>query len=95
MSNLVQGRDGMVLIEVKDESATFLCTECDRTISTGRNFLVKQKDLPEKRVSRSDDRIYYTCICGSRYELLKSSNPSSGDRLKFKHVKVIEMEYAL
>jgi hypothetical protein len=84
----------MVIIEVKDESATFLCTDCDRTISTGRNFLVKRKDLPKSRISRTGNRIYYTCVCGSRSELIKSSNPLIKDQMKFKHVKVVEMGYA-
>ena len=85
----------MVLIELKDESARFLCTDCKRTISTGQNFLVSEKDLPKTRLSRENGVIYYTCICGARYELLKSSNPAAGDLLKFKHVKVVELEYAL
>lgn len=85
----------MVLIELKDESSKFLCTDCKRTISTGQNFLVNKKDLPKTRLSRKDGGIYYTCICGERYELLKSSNPTVSDLLKFKHVKVVELEYAL
>jgi hypothetical protein len=85
----------MVLIELKDESSKFLCTDCKRTISTGQNFLVSRKDLPKIRLSRKDGGIYYTCICGARFELLKSSNPMANDLLKFKHVKVVELEYAL
>jgi hypothetical protein len=85
----------MVLIELKDESSKFLCTDCKRTISTGQNFLVSKKNLPKTRLSREEGGIYYTCICGARFELLKSSNPTASDLLKFKHVKVIELEYAL
>ena len=85
----------MVLIEVTDESATFRCTDCSRTISTGRNYLVRRRDLPRSRISRTGDGVYYTCICGSRFELLKSSNPLIKDQMKFKHVKVVEMGYAL
>ena len=84
----------MVIIEVKDKGFTFLCTDCNRAISTGVNFLVRQKDLPKRRLSRIDDRVYYTCICGSRSELIKSSNPLIKDQMKFKHVKVVEIGYA-
>ena len=85
----------MVLIELNEENSKFLCTDCNRTISTGQNFLVRKRDLPKTRLSREDGGIYYTCICGARYELLKSSNPTAGDLLKFKHVKVVELGYAL
>lgn len=85
----------MVLIEVKEESTRFLCTECSRTISTGRDFLVRQEDFPRARLSRSEQGIYYTCVCGSRYELIKSSNPAAEEQLKFKHVRVVDMEYAV
>lgn len=92
---LVTEKGRMVIIEVKDENATFLCTDCQRTISTGQDMLVSSRDLPKNRVSRSGDGVYYNCICGSRYELIKSSNPSTADRLKFKHVRIVELGYGL
>jgi len=85
----------MVLIELKEESSRFLCTDCDRTIFTGRNFLISKKDLPRSRLSISGSSIHYCCVCGSKYELIKSSNPAFSDQLKFKYVKVVEPEYAL
>jgi len=85
----------MVLIEVKDESTTFLCTACKRKITTGEDFLVSREDLPEKRMTSSEKGIHYNCVCGSRFELIKSSNPLSKDRLKFKHVRVVETGYAV
>ena len=86
-------RVNMVLIELKDECSKFLCTDCNRTIFTGQNFLVNQSDLPKNSVTMSDNGMYYTCFCGSTHELIRSSNPMSKELLKFKHVKVVEMGY--
>jgi len=80
----------MVLIEFNNDIAKFLCTECDGVIATSQNFLLDPKDFPESRIEASGDEIYYICTCGSRYELIKSSNPTAKDFLKFKHVKVVE-----
>ncbi len=85
----------MVLIELNDDIAKFLCTECDEIIATGQNFLLSLNDLPKSRVVVSEDKIYYICTCGSKYELIKSSNPGAEDFLKFKHVRVVEQEYIL
>lgn len=85
----------MILIELDDDIAKFLCTECDEMIATGQNFLLNLKDLPKSRIVASEDKIHYICTCGSKYELIKSSNPGVEDFFKFKHVKIVEQEYVL
>ena len=85
----------MVLIEFKDDIATFLCTECGRIITSGQNFLVDPKTFPKSEITASGDKFFYGCKCGEKYELIKSSNPNVSEFLKFKHVKVIEQQYAL
>ncbi|HAJ95110.1 MAG TPA: hypothetical protein DCP02_02640 [Actinobacteria bacterium] len=79
----------MVLIEFNNDIAKFLCTECEGIIAISQNFLIDPKDFPKNRIEASGDGIHYICTCGSRYELIKSSNPIAKDLLKFKHVKVI------
>ena len=85
----------MVLIEIKDDIATFVCTECGIVITTGQNFLVNPKAFPKSKISASGDKFFYSCRCGEKYELIKSSNPNIQEFLKFKHVKVVEQDYAL
>ncbi len=85
----------MVLIELKDDIATFVCTECGRVITTGENFLVKPKAFPKSMITASGDRFFYRCRCSKKYELIKSANPNIQEFLKFKHVKVVEHEYVL
>ncbi len=85
----------MILIELNDDIAKFLCTECDEIIAIGQNFLLNLKDLPKSRITALEDKIYYICTCGLKYELIKSSNPGVEDFFKFKHVKVVEQEYIL
>lgn len=85
----------MVLIEIKDDIATFVCTECGRVITTGQNFLVNPKAFPKRKITASGDKFFYSCRCGEKYELIKSSNPNVQEFLKFKHVKVVEQEYVL
>ncbi len=85
----------MVLIEIKDDIATFVCTECGIVITTGQNFLVDPKAFPKSKITASGDKFFYSCRCGEKYELIKSSNPNVQEFLKFKHVKVVEQEYAL
>jgi len=85
----------MVLIKLKDDIVTFECTECGRIITTGENFLVNPKAFPKSEITVSGDQFFYKCKCGEKNELIKSSNPNVQEFLKFKHVKVIEQEYAL
>ena len=85
----------MVLIKLKDDIATFECIECGRIITTGENFLVNPKAFPKSEITVSGDQFFYKCKCGEKNELIKSSNPNVQEFLKFKHVKVIEQEYAL
>ena len=85
----------MVLIEIRDDVATFVCTECGRIITTGQNFLVNPKAFPKRNITASGDKFFYRCRCSAKYELIKSSNPNITQFLKFKHVKVVEQEYAL
>ena len=85
----------MVLIELKDDIATFVCTGCGRVITTGQNFLVNPKEFPKSKITASGDQFFYRCICSEKYELIRSSNPNIQEFLKFKHVKVVEQEYAL
>ena len=85
----------MVLIEIKDDIATFVCTECGRVITTGQNFLIDPKVFPKNKITVSRDKFFYSCRCGAKYELIKSSNPNVQEFLKFKHVKVVEQEYIL
>ncbi len=85
----------MVLIKLMDDIATFECTECGRIITTGENFLINPKAFPKSEITVSGDQFFYKCKCGEKNELIKSSNPNVQEFLKFKHVKVIEQEYAL
>ena len=85
----------MVLIKLEDDIATFVCTECGRVITTGENFLVNPKAFPKSKLTASGDQFFYKCGCGEKYELIRSSNPNIQEFLKFKHVKVVEQEYAL
>ncbi len=85
----------MVLIKLKDGIAIFECTECGRIITTGENFLVNPKVFPKSELTVSGNQFFYKCKCGEKNELIKSSNPNVQEFLKFKHVKVIEQEYAL
>jgi hypothetical protein len=85
----------MVLIKLKDDIATFVCTKCGRVITTGENFLVNLKAFPENKITISGDQFFYRCRCGEKYELIRSSNPDVKEFLKFKYVKVVEQEYAL
>ena len=85
----------MILIELNDDIAKFLCTECDEIIATSQNFLLNLKDLPKSRIAASEDKIHYICTCGSKNELIGSSNPGAEDCFKFKHVKVVEQGYAI
>jgi len=43
----------MVLIKLKDDIATFECTECGRIITTGENFLVNPKAFPKSEITVS------------------------------------------
>ena len=85
----------MVLIELKGDIATFVCMECGKVITTGQNFLVNPKAFPKSKITTSGDRFFYRCMCGEKYELIKSSNPNVQEFLKFKHVKVVEQEYVV
>jgi len=83
----------MILIEFKDNNTKYLCSECNRIIATGKDFLLELNDFPGSRIKVSGDKINYICICGSKYELIQSSNPDLKNFFKFKHVRVVEQGY--
>ncbi|MBN2073587.1 MAG: hypothetical protein JW770_06555, partial [Actinobacteria bacterium] len=91
--NAINGGGITVLIEVKNNITTFICGSCGRIITTAENFLINPMSLSKYEFVIFGGKYYYRCSCGERYELIKSSNPSVSEYLKFKMVRVVEQEY--